>query len=66
VEKWRDEVVRNLHAHGEFKEHTVVIWDKRLLYEKAESGDFLTVWAHARYPGWRNTVRKVTIRYVVE
>jgi len=64
-EKWRGEVVRNLHAHGEFKEHTIKISNKGL-YEKAESGDVLTVWAHARFPGWRNTVKKVTIRYVLE
>jgi hypothetical protein len=57
--------VRNLHAHSEFKEHTVVIRDKRL-YEKAESGHVLTVWAHARGTGWKNTVKEVTIRYVVE
>lgn len=65
VERWRGEVVKNLHAHGEFKEHTIEILDKGL-YEKAESGDVMTVWAHARFPGWRNTVKKATIRYVVE
>ena len=64
-EKWRSEVVRNLHAHGEFKEHTIEISDKGL-YEKAESGDVLMVWAHARFPGWKHTVKRVTIRYVVE
>ena len=65
VEKWRGEVVRNLHAHGEFKEHTIKITDKKL-YERARSGDVLTVWAHARYSGWRNTVKKAKIRCVVE
>ena len=65
VERWRGEVVRNLHAHPEYKEHTIEISDKGL-YEKAESGDILTVWAHARYPGWKNTVKKVTIRCIVE
>ena len=65
AEKWRGEVVRNLHAHGDFKKHTIEILDKGL-YEKAESGDVLTVWAHAEYLGWRNTVKKVKIRYVVE
>lgn len=64
VERWRGEVVRNLHAHGEFKEHTIEILDKGL-YEKAESGDVLAVWACAEFPGWRNTVKKVTIRCVV-
>lgn len=64
-ERWRGEVVRNLHAHDEFKEHTIEIFDKEL-YEKADSGDVLTVWAHARYQGWRNTVKKVMIRCVVE
>jgi len=64
-EKWRGEVVRNLHAHGDFKKHTIEISDKGL-YEKAESGDVLTVWAHAQFGGWKNTVKKVTIRYVVE
>ncbi|KAF9643599.1 kinase-like protein [Thelephora ganbajun] len=63
-EKWRGEVVRNLHAHGEFKEHTIKISDGKL-YEKAESGDVLTIWAHTQSSGWRNTVRKVRIRYVV-
>ena len=64
-EKWRGEVARNLHAHGDFKKHTVEITDREL-YEKAESGDVLTVWALARYPCWRNAVKKVKIRYVVE
>jgi len=57
-------VVRNLHAHREFKEHTIEVSD-RGLYEKAESGDVLTVWAVAKFPGWRNTVKSVTIRHVV-
>ena len=64
-EKWRGEVVRNLHAHDSFKKHTIEISDEEL-YEKAKSGDVLTVWALARYPGWRNTVKKVEVRYVVE
>ena len=64
-EEWRGEVVRNLHAHDGFKEHTVEILDGEL-YEKVKSGDVLTVWALARGPGWMNTVKKVTIRYVVE
>jgi hypothetical protein len=64
-EKWRGEVVRNLHARDSFKKHTIEISDGEL-YEKAKSGDVLTVWALARYPGWRNTVKKVKIRYVVE
>ena len=64
-ENWCGEVVKNLHAHDEFKEHTVEIKDGEL-YEKAKSGDVLTVWALARYAGWKNTVKKITIRYVVE
>ena len=64
-EEWRGEVVRNLHAHDDFKEHTVEILDGEL-YEKAKSGDVLTVWALAQYSGWKNKVKKVTIRYVVE
>ena len=64
-EKWRGLVVRNLHAHGDFKEHTIMISDGKL-YEKARGGDVLTVWAVAKFSGWRNTVKKVTIRYVVE
>ena len=64
-EKWRGEVVRNLHAHGDFKEHTIKISDEGL-YENAESGDVLTVWALAKFMGWKNTVKKVKIRYVVE
>ena len=64
-EKWRGAVVRNLHAHNGFKEHTIDISDSGL-YEKAESGDVLTVWALAKSPGWVNTVKKVTIRYFVE
>ena len=63
-EKWCGEVVRNLHAHGDFKEHTVEITNGEL-YENAKSGDVLTVWALARYSGWKNTVKEVTIRYVV-
>jgi len=57
--------VRNLHAHREFKEHTIEILDRKL-YETAESGDVLTVWALAKFPSWVNTVKRVTIRYVVE
>ena len=64
-EKWCGEVVRNLHAHDDFKEHTVEIVDEGL-YEKAKSGDVLTVWALARYAAWKNTVKKVMIQYVVE
>lgn len=64
-QKWRGEVVRNLHAHSDFKRHTIEIMDGEL-YEKAKSGDVLTVWALARFPGWRNTVEKVKIRYIVE
>ena len=64
-EKWRGEVVRNCHAHGEFKEHTVKILAEEF-YEKAQSGDVLTVWALAKFPGWKNTVKKVTVGYVVE
>jgi len=64
-ERWRGEVVRNLHAHGNFKEHTVEISDGEL-YEKAKSGDVLTVWALAKFSGWKNTVKKVKIRYEVE
>ena len=64
-EKWRGIVVRNLHAHSDFKEHTIEMADREL-YEKAESGDVLTVWAQARFQGWKNMVKKATIRYVVE
>jgi hypothetical protein len=64
-EKWRGELVRNLHAHGEFKEHTIEITDGGL-YEKTKSGDVLTVWALSKYPRWKNTVKKATIRYVIE
>ena len=64
-QKWRGIVVRNLHAHSDFKEHTIEMSDEKL-YEEAEGGDVLTVWAHARFEGWKNTVKKVKIRYVVE
>ena len=64
VEKWRGEVVRNLHAHSDFKEHTIQMTDGEL-YEKAESGDVFTVWALAGYPGWVNTVKKITIQLPV-
>jgi hypothetical protein len=64
VERWRGKVVKNLHAHDEFKQHVIEISDREL-YEKAKSGDVLTVWAHARFQGWRNTVKKATIRYVI-
>ena len=64
-EKWRGLVVRNLHAHHDFKEHTIEILDEEL-YEKAGSGDVLTVWALAKFSGWMNMVKKVEIRYVVE
>ena len=64
-EKWRGEVVRNLHAHSDLKKYTIEIKDGEL-YKKAESGDVLTVWAHAEFQGWKNTVKKAKIRYVVE
>ena len=64
-QKWRGLVVRNLHAHHSFKEHTIEISDVEL-YEKARSGDVLTVWASAKFSGWTNIVKKVSIRYVVE
>jgi len=64
-QKWRGEVVRNLLAHHDFKEHTIEISDGGL-YDNAESGDVLTVWAHAKFSGSTNRVRKVRIRYVLE
>jgi len=63
-EKWHGMVVRNLLAHHTFKEHTIEISDREL-YEKAEGGDVLTVWALAKFSGSTNMVKKVTIRYVV-
>ena len=62
---WRDVVVTNIHADSDFKEHSIEIYDGEL-YEKAQSGDVLTVWALAKFSGWTNTVKKATIRYVVE
>lgn len=53
-------MVRNLHAHGDFKEHTIKILDG-VLYEKVKSGDVLTVWALAKFAGWKNTAKKVKI-----
>jgi hypothetical protein len=38
---WRCEVIRNLYARNRFKKRTIEILD---LYEKAKSGDGLTVW----------------------
>ena len=64
-EKWRSLVVKNLHAHDRFKEHTIEILDGEL-YEKSRSGDVLIVWALAKFQGWENMVERVTIRYVVE
>ena len=64
-ERWCGEVVRNLHAHDHFEERTIEILDEEL-YEKAKSGDVLTVWALAKRSGWKNTVKKVMIRYVVQ
>jgi len=65
-ERWRSEVARNLHARVGFQEYTIEISD-RGLYEEAESGDVLTVWALAKST-WRteNRVKKVTIRCIVE
>ena len=54
--KWRGEVVRNLHAHGDFMKYTIEMLDREL-YEKAESGDVLTVWALARYVPWAGRIR---------
>ena len=64
-EKWRGVVVRNLHAHGDFKKHTIEISDGDL-HEKAKGGDILTVWALAKSSDCKNTVKKVKIRYIVE
>ena len=65
-EKWRGEVVRNLLAYGDFKEQTIEMSDREL-YENAEGGDVLTVWAYAGpSPGWVNTVKKVVIQYVIQ
>ena len=64
-ERWRGEVVTNLHAHENFREHTVEISDKGL-YAKAESGDVLTIWACAVHSGWVNTVKEAIIYCAVE
>ena len=64
-ERWRDVVVTNIHADSGFKEHSVEISDGEL-YEKVKSGYVLTVWALAKFPGWTNTVKKATMRYVLE
>ena len=64
-ERWRGEVVRNLHGHAEFVEHRVEISDKGL-YAKAESGDVLTVWACAKFPHHVNTVREVAVYCAIE
>ena len=64
-DKWRGLVVKNLHAHGDFKKHTVEIVDREL-YERALSGEVLTVWALAKSTGWKNTGKKVKIRYIIE
>ena len=45
--------------------YTIEMLDREL-YEKAESGDVLTVWALAKFSGWTNTVKKATLRDVVE
>lgn len=63
-ERWRGLVVRNLHAYGDFKEHTIEMSDEGL-YAKARGGNILTVWAHAGSPPWTNTVKKVEIRWFV-
>jgi len=63
-EKWRGLVVKNLLAHHSFKEHAIEILDGEL-YEKARSGDVLTVWVHAKGSGSTNIVKKVTIQCVV-
>ena len=64
-EKWRGLVVKNLLAYGDFKEQTKEMEDKEL-YEKADSGDVLTVWAHAGSQDSVNTVKKVVIKYTIE
>lgn len=64
-EKWRGEVVRNIHAHDNFKEHTIEMSNTEL-YEKAKGGDVLTVWALAKFQGSVNMVKEVTIQYFVQ
>lgn len=66
-EKWRGKVARNHDAAGSFSE--IKVSDSEL-YESAESGDVLTVWARSRSTGWVITVERVriqaTIRRIVE
>ena len=56
----RVEVVRNIHAGRGFVRHRAVIEDERVL-KQAKKGDRLSVWVRAKYPGWKNWVRLVTI-----
>lgn len=58
-------MVRDLRAHGKSKERTIEI-SANEVYKNTESRDVLMVWPHARFSGWKNTVKKVMVRCVVE
>jgi len=63
-EKYRTEIVRNIHAGAEMVEYRRCINDPRLL-ELAEKGDTLSVWVRAMFPGWVNYVSSVVIETFV-
>lgn len=65
-EKYRTEIVRNVHAGESFLKHVRDVNDPEL-FALAEKGDTLSVWVRAKYPGWANHVDSVEIKtYVAE
>lgn len=63
-EKYRMDVVRNVHAGKKFTEHVTYLNDPRL-FELAEAGDVISVWVRASFPGWVNHVKSVSIETFV-
>jgi hypothetical protein len=63
-EKYRTEIVRNIHAGTEVNQHVKCINDSHLI-GLAEKGDTLSVWVRAMYMGWSNQVRSVTVETFV-
>jgi hypothetical protein len=57
----RFEVVRNVHARTDWKEHRVVWGPEHPLVQQAQPGQHVGLYTCARFPGWTNHVRELEI-----
>jgi hypothetical protein len=57
----RYEVVRNVHAGRDFKEHRIVWGPDHPLVQQARPGQRVGVFTRAMFPGWVNFVREIEI-----